>query len=164
VPASADTSKPEGVVFTTGMLLAQIAFSPAQLGPRMATLTAKTSNPKQPMISCTLHGLGGGPEIDVQPRALDFGDDAGFRTVRVTNLADPMDPNGDLTVYPLGVEPEDGGPPGGMCAMSFLTRTLASGESIDVPIYAAPPGAWRVQLGSNDFDEQVVTVNVRAGP
>jgi hypothetical protein len=139
-----------------------IAFTPQALGTRAGTFTALTSNPKQPMISCALTGNGGGPDIDVSPVVLDFGNDGGVATVRIQNVADPMDPLAKLTVAPHSVV-ADAPDAGGTCSPMLFTTVLMPGAFVDVPIWVTPPGRWKVAFASNDFDEPVVIVDVRAG-
>jgi hypothetical protein len=93
---------------TPGTLDVQLTFKPALLGVRQGQLAGATSLMKQPMLSCPLRGIGGGPDIDVKPTSLNFGQVPFFgltqpffvtRKITIQNLGTaptPPDPNANL--------------------------------------------------------------------
>ncbi len=101
-----------------GTITLNLSFTPALLGTRQGQLVAGTSLTKEPMLSCALRGVGGGPDIDVKPTALDFGQIPFFgntqpffatRKITIQNLGTaptPPDPKANLHLGQGGVGPK----------------------------------------------------------
>jgi hypothetical protein len=77
----------------------QITFTPALLGARNGQLVGGTSLSKQPMLGCPLKGVGGGPDIDVRPTTLNFGQIPFF------GLSQPFFSTRKITIQNLGTAP-----------------------------------------------------------
>ena len=91
---------------TGGTAKAKLTFKPLVLGPRLGQLVATTVLTSQPMISVTLKGVGGGPDIDVRPApTLAFGRIAYFPTASPASFA-----NRKLTVQNVGTRPTPADP------------------------------------------------------
>src|SRR5262249_54953884 len=77
----------------------QLTFTPALLGVRQGQLTGATTLTKQPMLSCPLRGVGGGPDIDVKPLNMNFGQ------VPFFGLTQPFFVTRKITIQNLGTAP-----------------------------------------------------------
>lgn len=165
-----------------------VAVKPALLGPRLSTLTFKTSLSKQPTGSFKGKAFGGGPDIDVKPSpTLAFGKVAYFpnastpfyttRKITVQNLGTapvPPDPLGNLHVDSV----IDIAPLSGVQDTSEITATLTNYAEpaglearvgyntafVEVKITPTSVGqkSWEVTIKSNDNDEPAVKVIVSA--
>jgi hypothetical protein len=91
---------------TPGTQLVKLSFKPLVLGPRAGQLVGTTTLMSQPMISVTLRGVGGGPDIDVTPAGtLNFGRIAYFANASPASFATRK-----LTVRNVGTRPTPADP------------------------------------------------------
>ncbi len=145
---------------TPGVLDLPLVFTAAARGPRSGTFTASTSLPSQPSVTCQLGGIGGGPDIEVTPLALDLPPDAGVRYLTVRNVAPAADAYGELRLLGFTLV----GPPTLSFGVPPASSPILSGESIELPIHASSVGDWELRLASTDPDEPIVAVAVHAAP
>lgn len=183
-------SRPGGQ-WVPGQVELELGFKPVLLGARKGTLSATTSAPTMPMLSCFVQGFGGGPDIDVRPTTLDFGRVPVFanngvtRKVTLQNLGSTDGTNAaNLHVRSWSVTPKNTASSLSDVCVGPWDATLRScsnswpagydpavgiaaraGTGVDFPITVTPsvPGdlEWDVTFLSDDVDEPSVTVNVR---
>lgn len=98
-----------------GVAAVKVSFTPTTLGPRRGALTATTTLLTQALISVPLHGIGGGPDIEVRPApVISLGRIAYFpgaspasfaqSQFRIQNVGTPAaasDPDGNLKLGEL---------------------------------------------------------------
>lgn len=151
-----------------------VGFAPQTLQGQSANLELTTSLPSLPTVVVPLRGVGGGPDIEVLPEALDFGEitAATTRPLRVGNVGarpNPPDPNGNLHLGPDG-----GGPFYELLWVSGVRDNITitfpffdPGVGIEgmrdltIQVTALPgPSEHLLRLFTNDLDEPVVTVRI----
>lgn len=149
------------VLPSTGELLVPVTFSPAVLGLRNARLVLETDLASSPVVSCPLRGVGGGPDIEVTPAVVDFGEVPHFagqpysvtRTATVSNLGTHQtDVKGNLHLLRWFVTPKNAdSPAGAICvgardaAGACLNRLPSSYDPV-VGIVALPSGALALPI------------------
>ncbi len=150
-----------------------IAFNPSSLHIRNATLAITTDDCDEATSSVILSGTGTGiaPEIDVQPRILNFGN---------WNVHGGQSPSQTVVIYNTGYLPlvftppgitRDGSHPTDFVILSatgpITSATIPAGASRVLTIAFDPSGrgARRANLliTTNDGDEPVVPVRLRGG-
>ncbi len=178
----ADTVTIPAAVRTNGALTAgaapvQLTFTPANLGVRNGALVGATTLAKQPMFACPLRGVGGGPDIDLKPAALNFG-----RVPFFMNATTPFFVERKITIRNVGTDPN----PPDVSAHLHLGRpnepfrvTPKNGSSpltdICVGVYdpvnypAQPcrnelPASYNAQVGLRALATQFLDVPVRVQP
>ncbi len=131
---------PEGMAEPTSLVVPAlgekqltIAFKPSQLGYRNSTLTFSTSLPKQSTGSCSLLGVGGGPDIDVKPfPTLSFGKVAYFPNANTFQTR-------KLTVFNVGTTPGLPDPAANLRLTSLVVKTATRTEDGTFEV-SFPPG------------------------
>ncbi len=160
-PARRDTSAANGIA--PGLATLRLGFRPTVLGPRAGQLTATTDFPLLPSIAVNLRGVGGGPDIDVRPTVLAFGQIPYFagatppsfaqRRLTVQNVGTrptPPDPRANLKLgQPDGV--------GGFVRPYWQVRALAGSSlnEICVGTFDAATGTCLNDLSASSYDPAV---------
>lgn len=161
-----------------GLSTVKLSFRPTTLGPRRGTLNATTTLRAQPALVVPLHGIGGGPDIEVRPApVLSLGRIAYFAgaspasfaqsNFRVQNVGTPAvagDPDGNLKLGSL-----DGSGARGLPYWDVVARNGASRSEICVGTYDATSGRCDEEPALYDAAVglaagQAVTVPVRITP
>lgn len=93
-----------GGQWVPGEVAVPVSFSPAFLGLRNGSLVASTTVVPLPMLTCPLRGTGGGPDIEVLPTMLDFGDvTVGVGTTRKVTISNrgtqPQPPDNSANLH-----------------------------------------------------------------
>jgi hypothetical protein len=136
-----------------------IGFKPTQAGAMMASLVITSDDPDERMFFVTLNGNVSGPDIEVTPASLDFGDvvvgSGATRTLAVRNLG-----TGLLFLSMFGMD-------GHQLQFSYRPGTpfIQPGQSgnIEVSFHPSAVGAKTAVfvISSNDPDEGTVGIPLR---
>lgn len=140
-----------------------ITYGPRGIGPDTGTFILTSTDPKAARVAVCLEGSGGGPDVLVQPLALDFGQVATgssrTKTVRVANVGQ----GGGAAATPLRVEQariRSGDAHG--YSVDFQPFVLDAGQARTVNVHFAPTADGRVndvlEFVTNDTDTPVAEV------
>ncbi len=140
-----------------------VTFKPTTLGIKVAMLPLSTSHATQRTLSCRLRGGGGGPDIEVTPRAVDFGEVPYFATgsygaqreIVITNVGirpQVLDAAANLKLGAVTVTPKNAGSPlsaicvGRWDAVSGCTGGFGPSYAPGLGIVAGPEGRLAVPI------------------
>ncbi|MFN7132925.1 MAG: choice-of-anchor D domain-containing protein, partial [Myxococcales bacterium] len=161
-----------------------LGFKPSILGPQSARLAFTSDDPKLTAGTVNLKGYGGGPDIDVQPKRVDFGPVAigsfQYRRIVIANTGTDAPSTTDDNLK-LEAKDSSGKPVARMPVLvdnpsnefaldlppvGYSTAGIQAGASVDLRVKFNPtsPGKKqaRIKIYSNDPDESEVEVTVEA--
>jgi len=140
-----------------------VTYCPQELGDDEGSLVIETDNsdPRRRYVAVELSGTGGGPDIEVNPIDLNFGQVSliapARRTISIQNVGYE-----DLEITEILVDTQG---TGAFVAPGASGRTIAVGEFYDVTIEFQPvsegPVTSELIIRSNDQDEPEVTVTLQ---
>jgi hypothetical protein len=153
-----------------GAATLDVRFTPLEAGGRLGEVRGLVALDTQPTVRAALHGLGGGPDIEVSPTSLEL-DAAGpleRATLTIRNVGTmSTDPRLALNLGPMGLGPPlfevvtvtGTGTVTVNAAAYNPTTGLRAGRSVDFEVTAGPsPAVHHLRVFSNDPDEPVVVV------
>ena len=152
-------------VVRDGSCTVTVAFTPASIGAKTATLTVNSDDPDTPNVSVSLTGNGISPDITVSPASHTFGvtggvavplevtvSNTGAATLNISGM-----PLSDTTNYALDVN-------GGSNHCGSTTPTIAPGGRCTVTVAFAPASTGTktatLTINSDDLDMPSVSVSL----
>ncbi|MFO0723398.1 MAG: choice-of-anchor D domain-containing protein [Myxococcota bacterium] len=168
-PAAGTSADFHVAAFTTAKVLApndtvsvDVQYCPADLGNDTGSMIVETDNTdvRRKYVNVTLAGNGGGPDIDVQPTTINFGQVSliapSRRNIQVLNV-------GFAPLNIIDVLPDIDGT-GAFNVVNFTAGTIGVGEAMTVTVEFQPQAegmvASHLVVKSTDSDEPEVRVSL----
>ncbi|MFT3841713.1 MAG: choice-of-anchor D domain-containing protein [Myxococcaceae bacterium] len=181
-------AQPQVVLPAAGQGTIDLSFSPLQMGYRTATLGYVTDLAIQPEGQVLLEGIGGGPDVEVTPGSIDFGQvpffagtahgPAGAATLSIHNRGDAPLHFGTPAFSVVGQQSGD------VCVGDFdpqlgcrntvsgydASKGIAPGETLSLPVHVVPSTgtaagivfSWTLDLFTDDPDQPLTVVPLSA--